>query len=111
LARQEIYIASTDELAGKSIVTIGLALKAKEQGRKVGYFKPIGLGSAVSAEGEIIDQDVVTMKQILGLEHDVNILCPVILGREEFLEEYQRADISKCLREIVESHERHLEVS
>jgi len=106
LARQEIYIASTDELAGKSIVTIGLALKAKEQGRKVGYFKPIGLGSAVSAEGEIIDQDVVIMKQILGLEHDVNILCPVILGRDEFLEEYQRADISKCLREIVESHER-----
>jgi len=106
LARREIYIASTDELAGKSIVTIGLALKAKEQGRKVGYFKPIGLGSAVSAEGEIVDQDVITMKQILGLEHDINILCPVILGRDEFLEEYQRADISKYFAEIVESHKK-----
>jgi len=106
LARQEIYIASTDELAGKSIVTIGLALKAKEQGRKVGYFKPIGLGSAVSAEGEIVDPDVVTMKQILSLEHDIRILCPVVLGRDEFLEEYQRADVSRYFAEIVESHKK-----
>lgn len=106
MAKQEIYIVSTNELAGKSIVTIGLALKAKDQGRKVGYFKPIGLGSAVSAEGEIVDQDVITMKQILGLEHDIKILCPVILGRDEFLEEYQRADVSKYSAEIVESHKK-----
>ena len=104
MGKQEIYVVSTEEQAGKTVVMIGLALKARNLGRKVGYFKPIGLGSTVTAEGAIIDDDVETMKEILELEYANETLCPITLGRVEFLAEYKRADMSKYLARITESH-------
>lgn len=37
---RSVYIGSSSEFSGKSLVTIGLGLKMKEQGLKVGYIKP-----------------------------------------------------------------------
>ena len=106
LMKRSIYIASTEELAGKSIVTISLALKAKELGRKIGYFKPIGLASSLSGEGNIIDEDVETIKEILGLEEEIELLCPIILGKSEFLEEFTKVNIQDYAKKIAKSYEK-----
>ena len=106
MSRKVIYIASTEELAGKSVVTISLALKAKELGKKVGYFKPIGLGSILSPTGEVIDEDVETMKEILGLEREIDLICPIVLGRGEFLEGFDRSKIPEYVDKITTSYEK-----
>lgn len=106
MSKQIVYVASTEELAGKSVITISLALKAKELARKVGYFKPIGLGTALSSTGEIIDEDVETMKEILGLECETELICPLILGRGEFLEGFDRTKISSYANKIGTSYQK-----
>lgn len=106
LSKQAIYVASMDELAGKSAITISLSLKAKELGKKVGYFKPIGLGSAISPTGEVVDEDVQTMKEILKLESETELICPIILGKGEFLEGFDRSEVSKYADKIVALYEK-----
>lgn len=106
MTEHSIYIASAKEMAGKSVITISLALKAKELGRKVGYFKPIGLGSSLSGEGDVVDEDVETIKEILGLEEEVKLLCPIILGKGEFLEEFAKTNIRDYAEKIAESYEK-----
>lgn len=106
LVKQAIYIASTEELSGKSVVTISLALIAKDLGKKVGYFKPIGVESALSDQEEILDEDVETMKKILGLECKTSLICPVILGKDEFLKDFSKVDISKYADEIIASYKK-----
>ncbi|RLI40255.1 hypothetical protein DRO59_09700, partial [Candidatus Bathyarchaeota archaeon] len=106
LAKRSIYVASIKELAGKSIVTISLALKAKEMGEKVGYFKPVGIGSSLSGAGEVVDEDVGTMKEILELEEEYELICPITLGKSEFLEEFSRTKIEEYNKKILETYEK-----
>jgi Mrp family chromosome partitioning ATPase len=41
MAKQGIYVASTEELSGKSVVTIALALLAKDLGKKMATSNPL----------------------------------------------------------------------
>jgi len=106
LTKRSIYVASIKELAGKSIVTISLALKAKEMGEKVGYFKPVGICSSLSGEGEVVDEDVETIKEILELEEEYELICPITLGKSEFLEEFSKAKTKEYTRKIFEAYEK-----
>ncbi len=104
MVKHAIYIASTEELSGKSSVTISLALIAKGLGKKVGYFKPIGNASTFSAKEGALDEDVVTMQKLLKLEIEASLICPVILGRGEFLEGFSKIDVSEIIDKIVSSY-------
>lgn len=104
MPKQAIYVASTEELAGKSAITISLALKARDLGKEVGYFKPIGLGSTLSPTGEVVDEDVETMKEVLGLDYETELICPIVLGKGEFLEGFDSTEISKCNEKITSSY-------
>jgi BioD-like phosphotransacetylase family protein len=104
MTKQAIYVASTEEFSGKSVITIALSLIAKDLGEKVGYFKPIGLESAMSEKGEPLDEDAETMKRILDLKADSNIICPTVLRRDTFLDEFKEKDIPKSVRKIASSY-------
>jgi len=104
LVEQSIYIISTKKMAGKSVIALSLALKAKEMGKNVGYFKPIGFGSTMSVEGKIIDEDVKSMREILGLKEEIRLLCPIILEKDEFLDEFVDVDSQKYVRMVMESY-------
>lgn len=106
MTKQAIYIASTEELSGKSVVTISLALLVKDLDKKIGYFKPIGMESALSVKGEILDEDVETMREILELEHETSLICPLVLRKSEFLDDFSRVDLSKYADEIVTSYKK-----
>ena len=109
MAKRAVYIASTEELSGKSAVTVSLAMIAKSLGKTVGYFKPIGMASRISPEGESLDEDVETMKELLGLQADSSLICPFVLGKGEFLEELGKVDFSRCADQIVASYKRAAE--
>lgn len=106
MAKDAIYIASTEELSGKSAVTVSLALIAKGLGKKVGYFKPIGVGSRIGPEGQLQDEDVEAMKELLGAETESRLICPLVLGKGEFLEEFVKVDFSECAERITASYKR-----
>jgi hypothetical protein len=98
ILNKTIYIASIEELAGKSFVTIPLALKIMEKGRKVGYFKPIGSASLINSQGFPMDEDVEFIKKLLNLKEEDKIICPIVLSETDFLKNF----IGKNLKEYEE---------
>ena len=101
---KSICVASTNKLAGKSLAVLFLALKARSKGRSVGYFKPIGIGSSLDAEGHLVDEDAETMRRILSLKERPDLICPVTLPRDQFLESCPAADARKLADRIVASY-------
>jgi len=65
--------------SGKTAVALGLALKFKELGYRVGYFKPVDSGRK-SASGKIPGGDAVLMKEVLGMEAPAGLISPVMAG-------------------------------
>ncbi len=104
MVKKAIYLISTEGSSGKSVVALSLALIAKESGKNVGYFKPIGFGSSVSPDREHMDEDVEIMRSILKLKHKSNILCPLILKRGEFLEDFAETAIEFYAEKMLESY-------
>ena len=72
-----IYIGSTTGYSGKSLVTLGLALRMKEDGLDVGLIKPFGRVPTVIG-GVLTDGDAAFMKEALGLPDPVEDICPVV---------------------------------
>ncbi|RLF04864.1 MAG: hypothetical protein DRJ60_06505 [Thermoprotei archaeon] len=73
-----LFVTSPDIYTGKTIVTLGLALYAKEERAKISYMKPIGW-AGTTIEGKPMDEDVVLMKSILDLPHPYDVLCPIVV--------------------------------
>ncbi len=72
-----IYICSTSEFSGKSLVAIGLGLKMKVEGLKVGYIKPFA---------KSLDSATQSIKEILDLKESIEDICPVILTHDLFMQ-------------------------
>ena len=60
-----LYVMSHEEAAGKTTVCAGLANRLINDGKKVGFFKPI---AAASKPAEGTDSDAAFMKELLALE-------------------------------------------
>jgi len=72
-----IYICSTSEFSGKSLVTIGLGLNMKMHGLKVGYIKPFAKSLDVATQ---------SIREILDLKESIEDICPVILTHDLFMQ-------------------------
>ncbi len=88
-----VYIVSYSEFSGKTAFALGLALCLQDQGIKVGYFKPICVGTEIRP-GRFIDSDVTLIKSVLDLKDSVDEISPPIDVRigtytfgKKFLEE------------------------
>ncbi|MEM0232862.1 MAG: phosphotransacetylase family protein [Candidatus Nezhaarchaeales archaeon] len=81
---KKLFIASPKAYAGKTVVALGLALKAVEEGARVCYMKPIGL-AGTTVDGRPMDEDVVLMKKVLKLPQPYEFLCPIVVD-EYFVE-------------------------
>lgn len=73
---KSIYLFSTETYSGKSLISVGLGLKFKEEGYQVGYFKPFGTASKELA-GKVSDEDAYSIKGVLGLQEPMEVICPV----------------------------------
>lgn len=76
-----LYIASTAEYSGKTLVGLGLAFRLKADGLKVGYLKPLGKRPTL-VEGKVTDQDATFFKETFGLAEPLETICPVVLTHD-----------------------------
>lgn len=76
-----LYIGSTARYSGKSLITIGLGLKLKKDGYRVGYFKPLGK-TPLTLGDTVVDYDAEYMKRVLGLDDPLDRISPVVLTRD-----------------------------
>lgn len=87
--------------SGKTALCLGLALIFREQGLRVGYFKPIGVLAGVSGKE---DEDVALMREVLGII-DCCERMVVLHASHNYLSRYQKADahlrlIKECYDEL-----------
>lgn len=100
-----LYVTGvTKDTVGKTAVCLGLALNFKDQGLKVGYFKPIGWKASLY-EGNYVDSDVVLMKYALKLKEDFKVMNPVNLDFH-YLDLCKEKDTDAVSREIRESYQK-----
>lgn len=78
-----LYIISAERAAGKTAVCAGLAINLLNEGKKVGYLKPLSAEKGADAEAEA---DVAFMKKVLVTEDTVNA-PDLIKGRDVVLVE------------------------
>ncbi len=75
-----LYIASSETYSGKTLTSIVLGIRWQRQGRRVGYFKPIGL-LPVSVGGVASDEDAAFVAKCLNLDTAPEHLCPIVMTR------------------------------
>lgn len=84
---RNLFILGTAE-SGKTAVAVGLALKLKDLGYKVAYFKPVAnLTGAASRK----DRDALLMKQVLEMQPDADEIAPYKAG-PSYLSTYRHSE-------------------
>ena len=78
---KSIYLVSNSASSCKTTVTLGLALKLKEKGFKVGYMKPSGR-MPVGKDYGIYDEDALFINDVLGLKEPLDALSPLCFRQQ-----------------------------
>ncbi|MFC1931246.1 DRTGG domain-containing protein [Chloroflexota bacterium] len=92
-----LYIVSVEEAVGKTAIAAGVSRHLLNDGKKVGFLKPIIADKKPAAS----DSDATFMKQVLALSEPVSSLCPLLGGerkladkaREAYIEVSQNKDV------------------
>ncbi len=73
-----LYVGSVTDYSGKHFVAIGIALTLRDEGMKIGHFKPYG--SSPARRGySIVDRDAEFFCRTLGIDDDMKDVCPFII--------------------------------
>lgn len=72
-----LYVTSSQGGAGKTAICAGLGKHLLNDGKKVGFLKPI-IADIKNAPMPGVDSDAVFIKHIFGLEEPVDNICPII---------------------------------
>ncbi len=83
---KRIYVAATEQHAGKTTVCLGLYRAAKQRGLPTCFIKPVGQ-RYVLADEEQVDEDAVLFKRAMGADGVLKSLSPVTIPRG-FTQEY-----------------------
>jgi len=100
-----VYVASPESYAGKTLTSVVLGKRWQAQGRKVGFFKPLGT-LPETAERQFADEDARFAARELGIDAPTSDVCPVLLGqhgcpieaaavRSQVMAAYQRVSTGK----------------
>jgi len=77
-----ILVASNTPYAGRTFVSLGLAMKLKEMDYDVGYMKPLGTVPVRSGPA-IYDADALFAREVLGLSDPIETVSPFVLDFEQ----------------------------
>ncbi|MGD2175119.1 MAG: AAA family ATPase, partial [Candidatus Brocadiaceae bacterium] len=77
---KRIYIAATEQHAGKTTVSLGIYRAARKRGHNTCFIKPVGQ-RYIMEDGEQVDEDAALFKHALGVEGPVKDLSPVTIPR------------------------------
>lgn len=96
-----LYVGSTSGYSGKSLVSMGVGLRLKKDGLRVGYFKPVGI-LPIKVENILTDKDAWFIYRAFELKDHLSEICPVVLTQELTVRAYLK-DIRGLLRKIERS--------
>ncbi|MBS1243792.1 MAG: hypothetical protein H6R41_329, partial [Deltaproteobacteria bacterium] len=88
----KLYIASTSEYAGKTLLALALGSIWKETGVAVGYVKPLGKIPVVQ-EGRLVDGDASFMAGALGLDASPETVCPAVITQDLVMAAYRGEEL------------------
>jgi len=74
-----LYITSNEPYSGKTLTALVLGKRWLSQGRRVGFFKPLGL-LPVTVDDQVTDEDALFVAQQLEIKTPPSQLCPIILS-------------------------------
>jgi len=96
-----LYVGSTSGYSGKSLVSMGVGLRLKKDGLRVGYFKPVGI-LPIKVENILTDKDAWFIYRVFELKDNIAEISPVVLTQELTVRAYLK-DIRGLLRKIERS--------
>jgi BioD-like phosphotransacetylase family protein len=70
-----ILVASNTGYAGRTFISLGLAMKLMEMGYTVGFMKPIGT-VPIKSGASVYDADALFIKEVLGLDEPLETITP-----------------------------------
>ena len=71
-----LYVTSLEKGSGKTTICAGLGKHLLDDGKKIGFFKPV-IADSKNPPMEGTDSDAVFIKRLFALEEPVDLLCPV----------------------------------
>jgi len=74
-----LYLTSV-EAAGKTALCLGIGKKLMQEGKKVGFFRPIRLSDPGLTDGY---RDTLFIKEALGLGEPLDTLSPIVISRRD----------------------------
>ncbi|MHA1728287.1 MAG: AAA family ATPase [Promethearchaeota archaeon] len=95
---KSIYLMSTKSNSCKTVISIGLFTVLKENGKKSGYFKPIGDPFSDFSVTKA-DKDVTIIQKLLERKYSREEICPIFISPLHFLDEipFEKVDGVKDL--------------
>ena len=78
-----IFIGSTGDSAGQSLMAWAFGKKLIEKGFTIGFLKPFGTHPAY-IDGKWIDEDAILFKEIFDLTESLEVICPFCSMEEEW---------------------------
>ena len=80
-----LFIGSTGNHAGMSLLTWAIAQRLVERGLNVGFMKPFGTQS-VRVDGVWTDPDAFLLKEVLNLQEPFNRICHYLVSEDGWRE-------------------------
>jgi len=99
-----LYVGSTSGYSGKSLVSMGLGNKFKQDGFRVGYVKPVGI-LPIKVKDTLTDHDAWRIYRALQLNDDIADICPVVLTPDLLVKGYLK-DIKGLMGKITAAFQR-----
>jgi uncharacterized protein len=76
---KKVFVAAIEKNSGKTTTSISLIHLALKKYSRVGFIKPFG-GQTVNFHGKIVDKDVALMAEVFHLNHELDLMSPVVLS-------------------------------
>lgn len=103
---KNLYIMGTMG-SGKTSMALGLALKFRDEGLKVSYFKPVGHSPGGAASP---DEDAVLMKEVLKMEQPIETIVPYLASPSYLSGQRNSCESLESIRQAHESVSRDADV-
>lgn len=77
---RKAFIAATGQHTGKTTISLSLVHLAQRKYGRVGFIKAVG-PKCQEFNGCVVDKDAALMARVFGMEEDIRLMSPVVLGR------------------------------
>jgi BioD-like phosphotransacetylase family protein len=102
---KQLYVTAVVTFSGKTALTLGIALKLKDAGHKVGYYKPVSTQPFLEG-GKLADEDSVFVRKALGIDVPASDLSAVIIDEPLFQKLIQGVETRDFTQAIKDGYSR-----